>query len=278
MDKPYSPEGESIVIEHLPQIEDLVDDLKQAPLLQRLTDYPTMMIHTRRQLSRLIEKASQLDQELEELQLEDDIIEQLQEPLEPDTPAPSAPASPGVKPSDIASSTKKLTDNQLKTLPFSFSGGALHIFQREGIEAADIAEVIDSPDDTWEGFNPNAEDRPTVAVRNDQHWGVAYYNTEDGPHIITIKTRSRLYHDRRSTTDGNRKATSGGAKRPVIDSNEEFIRRVRAAGLTYQLGNNHGKVFAEFADGHITVPTSPSDPRSWTNAVAEVKRQFGITL
>lgn len=161
-----------------------------------------------------------------------------------------------------------------------FSRKVSDFMDAHSIDREDIIEVVSDPDETWEGMNPGAIDRPTMAIRSDTNHGAIYYTDSDGCwYVISVQPRFRL-EEQRKQLDGGPRRISGGPKRSAIDSLAELISRSEAQGLAFEQGKGHGKIYdpSRPQDGHYTVPLTPSDHRAYLNAAAEIRRLFNVDL
>lgn len=167
----------------------------------------------------------------------------------------------------------------------TMSPGAEQMVVKHQISTVGLEEVINDPTTSWLGENPMSPDKPTVAVREDHEWGVIYYLIGEQvkfPHVISVKPREVLYKERRGLTSGFRKAGAGTSddreRRPAIDSLDTFVKRAEEAGLEYTPGKKHGKISKPGHLPTVTIPNTPSDGRSWNNAVSTVKRLLDVEL
>lgn len=162
-----------------------------------------------------------------------------------------------------------------------FSVGVLRFMEHTDVDPATVAQVIADPDHRWNMPNPRAQDLSEVAVRDDAPYGAAYYRNTDGvAYVISVRRTADLYADRRSITAGNRSNSQGTrSRKPTIDDLGSLIGFAESAGLRFTRGKRHGKVYDPQAPhrGHVTVPLTPSDSRSWLNCVAQIRRSFEIS-
>lgn len=161
-----------------------------------------------------------------------------------------------------------------------FSVGVMRFMDHAGVDPAAVVRVISDPDHRWNMPNPRAQDLSEVAVRDDAPYGAAYYRNTDGvAYVISVRRTADLYADRRSITAGNRSNSQGTrSRKPTIDDLGSLIGFAESAGLRFTRGKRHGKVYDPQAPhrGHVTVPLTPSDSRSWLNCVAQIRRTFEL--
>lgn len=160
-----------------------------------------------------------------------------------------------------------------------FSKGAREFMEDEGLRPGDIEEVVKHPHHRWEGINPGAVDKPTVAIREDVTHGAVYYPDDHGVYVISVKLRHQLEEERRDI-DGGQPRVSGGPKRPAIDSLKTLVAASRDSGLDFTQGKTHGKIFDPERPelGHYTVAITPSDRRAFANAAAQIRKKFDVEL
>lgn len=161
-----------------------------------------------------------------------------------------------------------------------FSSKVRDFLEDSSIDESEITEVINNPDEEWEGINPGAITRPTVAVRYDAPHGAIFYLNEDGScYVISVQPRYKLEEQRRELRGGQRRI-SGGPKIAAIDSLQVLVSKAKAVGLEFEQGKNHGKIFDPKRPelGHYTVAITPSDFRAYTNAASDIRKMFDVDL
>lgn len=203
---------------------------------------------------------------------------------DPDTVSPTSGTRP--TPAAMVGTAPPKTPRPPRNLAtMTMSTGAEQMVVSHQIPTLDLELVVTDPTATWLGENPHSPDKPTVAVRDDHEWGLIYYmigQQEKHPHVISVKPTEVLYRERRELTAGFRKSGAGssddGQKRPVIDSLDAFVKRAEAAGLHYAPGRKHGKISKPGTALTVTIPTTPSDARAWSNAASTVKRVLDVDI
>lgn len=197
------------------------------------------------------------------------------------TPAPPSPA-PAATAEDETS--QEGVPAHPATPGVTFSVKTRCFMADEGLNPYRIAEVVTSPDDTWQSTNPGA-DNPEVAVADWYPWGAVYYpddqDQQDGVYVIGVYPVSDLYRRRRMQSTGQPRAKSGGDKRPAIENLDDLITAANQAGLEYQrTAGGHGRITDPNhpENGFVSIPTTPSDHRSWDNVLAEIRRRLHATL
>ena len=161
-----------------------------------------------------------------------------------------------------------------------FSSKVRDFLEDSDIDESEIKEVVNSPDEEWEGINPGVITRPTVAVRYDAPHGAIFYLNEDGScYVISVQPRYKLEEQRRELRGGQRRI-SGGPKLAAIDSLQVLISKAREEGLDFKQGKNHGKIFDPKRPelGHYTVAITPSDFRAYANAASDISKMFDVDL
>lgn len=162
-----------------------------------------------------------------------------------------------------------------------FSTRVSRFILERGLDEDRLRNVVLNPDDTWQDHNPKAADKASVAVRDDSDYGVVYYpEGEKGIYVVSVRPVGDLYVRRRALTSGFRSNGGGGPKKSAVDSLTQLRHVISEAGLAFEQGQKHGKVFdpARPELGSYTVPITPSDVRSWQNTVSGISRQFGVSL
>lgn len=291
------------IVEDARRLNTVVTRLIQTDTLFELTDETTVTSQTRHNYSELEKLLGNARAHFEELtspcvldqgaQLKNES----EPPYEPEEVCPetviSAPVSttePEAAPSPTPAAMVGTAPPKTPRPPrihdtMTMSEGAERMVVSHQISLVGLQQVIDQPDNFWLGENPLSVDKPTVAVRSDQEWGVIYYLIgEDAkfPHVISVKRCEVLFRERKSLTVGHRKAGAGASndrpKRSTIDSLDGFVKRAQEAGLEYTPGKKHGKINKPGVGHTVTIPNTPSDTRSWNNAVSTVKRLLGVEL
>lgn len=202
-----------------------------------------------------------------------DVVTGGRETAQPDTPVTPAEVAPQV--------TGQLDYHPPIIDGVEFSTRVSRFILERGLDEARLRNVVLDPDDTWKDHNPKAADKASVAVRDDSDYGVVYYpEGEKGIYVVSVRPVGDLYGRRRALTSGFRSNGGGGPKKAAVDSLAQLRKVVSDAGLAFEQGQKHGKVFdPQRPDlGHYAVPITPSDVRSWQNTVSGINRQFGVLL
>ncbi|MCI4659763.1 hypothetical protein [Cryobacterium zhongshanensis] len=165
--------------------------------------------------------------------------------------------------------------------PWRFTNLARDQFHELELRRDDIVRILEEPHVTT----------PSQSGTATNHFGegLLIMVDEDEECVISIIKRhapaavgSASYTDAPFSTKSPalRKAHSGGAGRRIPSNWKEFLTALTAHGFTTELGGkgHHLTVHPLHPDVRISVPGSPSDNRSYMNAVADIKRRTGIDI
>jgi hypothetical protein len=184
-------------------------------------------------------------------------------------PKPTAPPVPA-PPKNMLVSAQERQAKAAALGPWRFTHLARGQLETLGLTKRDIVTILDGSHMTV----PSSSGTATNHYGN----GLLIMVDADGECIISVIERQAPDSAQRSTR--SQKAHSGGSGRSMPSNVRELLTALKAHGFTTELGGtgHHLVTHPDHPGVRISVPSSPSDRRSYPNAVSDIKRRTGIDI
>lgn len=195
--------------------------------------------------------------------------------------AETAPSPPTPATLAAAPTPRRALPNEDDPQPLGFSRSVLRFMRRAGISPEDVIAGFFEGGQEW--ISPRQSGDSLAYVRAiGQEWAAAYYPDGDGgkPFVVSILPLARAYDERRlagSRQAGRAKPGSAARARPKPTDQTSLLRLLRDRGFGAEhTGTDHLRVTHPDRPHvrPVTISSTPSDHRSVTNSMAQLRRSF----